>query len=755
MIFTRSFAVIREKVGGFEPWSTDSFDYLVKISTAFYQKNYSSLNASLLQATFPMSKEVDPLLKFEHQFQSFVRNNPNVASAAHSASQIPESAKAVVVLSPLSLQHQFPRYWVSKSYKKTIVERPERLLACSMGIGAAITMYPALFTLKSSHKRKTSLLSDHVLKVHGSDWPQELLKLCKNSQKALDQCQVEVPESWNVGDIYLSRQTISALEGSIGALETGVDSIFHGPSVEQTSNRAFVALRPPGHHSHASTPSGFCLLNNAHIAIEYAADTYGVTHAVVLDFDLHHGDGTQDICWKRAGFKPDGCDDGGSEYNEFGKKFAEFPKVGYFSLHDINSFPTELGYATKENVRNAATCIMDAHDVNIWNVHLQSYDSDEAFTKLYQTKYRSLFAKADEYFRTAKQNMRALGKPFKGLVVISAGFDASEYEQPSMQRHAVNVPTFFYNLFTKDALKLAQMHSHGKLLSVLEGGYSDGAISSGVFAHLIGLQNQNWINEWGSAQVVKEIVRGCKPQWKPYKTKRARDVIRIWAEEVIKLGRAMIPEFEQVLFEPELVEPKAETSKRITRSRRAPAAASIAVVKTPPTLPRSETPTPNDKRYIQKLETADVETVPFVEQDLPSDNEDEDDEDYVYDEELNKTFNRTVEDITIDDISRHLETLEIEPEALDDAPPRTASSSGTRASSRNADSEAAAAGAPQERRPLSSSSGGYKIPSGSTTRHLRNTRASRLMNFDDSDISMISHVSPTKGRSTRSGQTKW
>lgn len=183
MIFTRSFAVIREKVGGFEPWSTDSFDYLVKISTAFYQKNYSSLNASLLQATFPMSKEVDPLLKFEHQFQSFVRNNPNVASAAHSASQIPESAKAVVVLSPLSLQHQFPRYWVSKSYKKTIVERPERLLACSMGIGAAITMYPALFTLKSSHKRKTSLLSDHVLKVHGSDWPQELLKLCKTRRR--------------------------------------------------------------------------------------------------------------------------------------------------------------------------------------------------------------------------------------------------------------------------------------------------------------------------------------------------------------------------------------------------------------------------------------------------------------------------------------------------------------------------------------------------------------------------------------------
>lgn len=356
--------------------------------------------------------------------------------------------------------------------------------------------------------------------------------------------------------------------------------------------------------------------------------------------------------------------------------------------------------------------------------------------------------------------MKALGKPFKGLVVISAGFDASEYEQPSMQRHAVNVPTFFYNTFTKDALKLAQMHSHGKVLSVMEGGYSDGAITSGVFAHLIGLQNQSWINEWGSAQVVKEIVRGCKPNWKPYKTKRARDVIRIWAEEVIKLGRAMIPEFERVLFEPEIiVQPKPDPSKRITRSKKGIAA---TVVKTSPPLPRSETPTPVEKRYIPKREIPEAEPVPFVAQDLPSDNDDdEEDEDYVYDEELNKTFNRTVEDITIDDISRHLETLDIEPELQEhESRPRSSKSASAVPPPRSASRGTSSSGSSHssgDRPPLSASSNhsSYKIPSGSTTRHLRNTRASRLMNFDDSDISMISHVSPAKGHSTRSGQTKW
>ena len=311
--------------------------------------------------------------------------------------------------------------------------------------------------------------------------------------------------------------------------------------------------------------------NNAHVAIEYAADTYGVTHVAVLDFDLHHGDGTQDLCWKRAGFKPDeDINPKEGEYDDFGKKFAEFPKVGYFSMHDINSFPTESGFATKENIKNASTCLMNSHDLNIWNIHMSNWNNEEEFVKLYRSKYRVLFAKADEYFKTAKLEMAALGRPFKGMVLISAGFDASEFEQTTMQRHGSNVPTEFYTMFTKDALKLAQMHCQGKVLSLMEGGYSDKAITSGVFAHLIGLQNQDWIKEWGSEHVIKEIVRGCKPAWKPYKTKRSKDVIRIWAEEVIRLGRAMIPEFEDVLFKTakiktEVLDNGPTIAQRVTR----------------------------------------------------------------------------------------------------------------------------------------------------------------------------------------------
>lgn len=186
----------------------------------------------------------DPLSKFFQQFQLFVQNNPNVISAARAAAQIPESAKAVIVLSPYSLSHEFSRDWVAKSYKKTIVERPERLLAAAMGVAAAITMYPALFTLKSSHRRQSSLLSPHVLKVHGSEWPRTLLQLCKQSDSKLARGEVEVPDNWNAGDIYLTSRTIEALQGTIGAVETGVDSIFSGPSLEHISNRVFVAIRP-------------------------------------------------------------------------------------------------------------------------------------------------------------------------------------------------------------------------------------------------------------------------------------------------------------------------------------------------------------------------------------------------------------------------------------------------------------------------------------------------------------------------------
>lgn len=544
---------------------------------------YMNLERSAINHVLQPSPFVDiELARFNKTFDEFISANPQIK--AESPKFRSDSDQTLVLLSPYSPEHAFGRKWVSKSYLATIFERPQRLLAACIGVSAALTMFPYFYKVANSTK-KGSLFSDHVVKVHGRNWPRKLFELCIESHEKLKEDQLEVPEDWNVGDIYLTPKTITALEGVLGTIETAVDSLYGSENEANNHNLAFVLLRPPGHHSHACLPSGFCLLNNAQIGIEYAFDKYGVTHCAILDIDLHHGDGSQDICWERSGFigdygKTDDefYDANENPRNEYGKKFALYPKVGYFSLHDIKSYPTESGYATKENIKNASLCIMD-HDLNLWNVHLQEWSSEEEFYKHYQTKYVAVLNRANQFLNLAKKQheqnyasylsdlskynkyllkphlyKQQIRKPipppsFKPLIVISAGFDASEYENPQMQRHGINVPTSFYATFTKDVVKLAKIHTGGKVISFLEGGYSDGALVSGIFSHLIGFTNNQkydddnddllWNETWGAEQVIKELSKGCKRSWSPYKNPKSD--VTIWTNEVIKLGRAMMP----------------------------------------------------------------------------------------------------------------------------------------------------------------------------------------------------------------------
>ncbi|KAL6945007.1 hypothetical protein ACO0QE_002450 [Hanseniaspora vineae] len=716
---------------------------------------------------------LDPLQKFKQEFQVFIDSNPQLHHTLQSTA-IAEHDKAQIIISPGSLFHKFERSWVSKSYKKTIVERPERLLACSIGISAALTMFPALYTIRSippkgisdsdtpEHAKQqnemhniSKLMSPHVIKVHGKEWPVKLIKYCQESAQHLEQGKVEVPDGWNAGDIYLSPTTLGAIANSITALESGVDTIFgkstrsdassmnrsssHPTSTKLSSSstaktslsldnhlgerqqqqqqqtqespsRCFVMVRPPGHHCHIDFPEGFCLMNNVYIAAQYASDHHGVTHVAILDYDLHHGDGTQDLCFKRGLSQNKEIQElekqreaqdikqeviGEEEYFQKDYLIEKYGlKVGYFSMHDINSFPTEVGYSTEDNIAKASTCIMDSQNLNVWNVHMKQWNlqqpqesnesanttnsnEEDQFYKLYNSKYRQLFSKADEFLYEGKQKMQELGKPFKGLIIVSSGFDASEYETPSMQRHKVNVPTSFYNVFTKDALKLAQLHTEGKILSVLEGGYSDAALVSGMFSHLIGLQNQDWIKEWGSQQLVKELCKGCKHNWKPHKKYSAelrnnsKDIIKFWSQQVIKLGRSMIPEFQTEFFDKCLVNNMGllNDPKQLEQVlRELPASHTRSKTKQLEQLQGKqqttvkdhgsawEKPKPERSRVFREIPPS-KQTI--MSQKYSDEDNDDEDEDYVYDEELNKTFNRTVEDITIDDISRHLETLEI------------------------------------------------------------------------------------------------
>lgn len=407
------------------------------------------------------------------------------------------TAPTTVVFHDTSYRHKYSRPNTTKADLATIVERPERISAATLGVTAAQTRIGRGKLSVRKSVRMGGLLDPEVMLVHAhgdgrsgkKTWPEELAAMCGLAAEKLKKGECEVPKSLHQGDLYLCGESREDLEGCLGALYDGVDIVFgcangldgHEMDEEDQSGvkRAFVCIRPPGHHCAETQPSGFCWLNNVHIAIAHAARQHGLTHAVILDFDLHHGDGSQSIAWTLNNIA--------NSPNPSTKKTAgiHVPNIGYFSLHDINSYPCEDGDMDK--VKNASLNL-ESHGQFIHNIHLKPYNSTEEFWELYENKYYSIIAKAREFLSEASVSRpKKNGREYKAGVFISAGFDASEHESSGMQRHAVNVPTSFYARFTSDALALAEQYCEGRVLSVLEGGYSDRALITGVMAHLAGL----------------------------------------------------------------------------------------------------------------------------------------------------------------------------------------------------------------------------------------------------------------------------
>ena len=280
------------------------------------------------------------------------------------------------------------------------------------------------------------------------------------------------------GDLYLCAETLSALQGCLGGVCDAVDAVYR----DSPTQRAFVCIRPPGHHCSSNVPSGFCWLNNVHVGITYGAANHGLTHAAIIDFDLHHGDGSQAITW-----------DHNRKAQAMQKHAPAYKKtpIGYYSIHDINSFPCEAG--DEEKIRNASVCLENAHGQSIWNIHFEPWNTHAEFWKLYQARYMVLLEKARKFLRSHSARLQHTGVQPKAAIFLSAGFDASEWEMPGMQRHGVNVPTDFYAQFTADVVKMSQEEDlgvEGRIISVLEGGYSDRALTSGVLSHLCGLVDE-------------------------------------------------------------------------------------------------------------------------------------------------------------------------------------------------------------------------------------------------------------------------
>ena len=431
----------------------------------------------------------------------------------HTENNTRRKQETVVILQDDCYGHRFSRPRTSRANLSTIVERPERIHASVLGLATAYVRLggrhtgghaaphpkkdpnslPAVPFRIHKTSRTLPLTSQAATAVHGTKWMKELSLMCEGAEAklALNGKELARPDAaerangtgnidlpkLHEGDLYLCSGSLSALEGALGGVCEGVDAVF----ADNDTKRAFIGIRPPGHHCSADYPSGFCWLNNVHVGIGHAAITHGLTHAAIIDFDLHHGDGSQSITWAhnaRMASLP--------KNTPISKKTA----IGYFSLHDINSYPCEMG--DQEKVRNASLCLENAHGQTIWNIHLQPWNTDAEFWELYENRYSTIIAKARSFLRYHADRLRQAPthpQP-KAVIFLSAGFDASEWESPGMQRHQVNVPTDFYARFTRDIVKMSEEEGlgvNGRVISILEGGYSDRALMSGVLSHLSGL----------------------------------------------------------------------------------------------------------------------------------------------------------------------------------------------------------------------------------------------------------------------------
>ncbi|TFY68724.1 hypothetical protein EVJ58_g841 [Rhodofomes roseus] len=474
--------------------------------------------------------------------------------AGIASSQRPSSVTAVF-LQKSCVQHRYIR----SRDTSCIVERPERLRAVHVGLAAAVARLE-----ESSKVRGPSVKSEHledrvtpadaqgtdadelasalgrlnlanasgsspsrvpvqfvhseasvdilnhaaVKFVHGDVerdvYLENLNRWAAESRAKIEKGESEIPEGFSQGDLYLCPESILAIQGALGtvceAVETVVGSRNSAPNTQ--TSRAFVAIRPPGHHCGEDTPSGFCFVNNVAVAAAHAHLQHGINRVVVLDIDLHHGNGTQSIIWQINE----------ESYRKALEQEAGAPpeKPGlqayYGSIHDVFSYPCEDG--KMELVQAASVSIHGPHGQYIENVHLKPYSSEEHFwDELYAGPYSKLLGKAGDF-------LDETGGPGDDvLIFISCGFDASEHEYPSMSRHQRHVPTSFYRRFANDTRAFADRYARGRLISVLEGGYSDRALMSGAMAHLTGLAEVDGMmvdESWWNLQNLVELEKATK-----------------------------------------------------------------------------------------------------------------------------------------------------------------------------------------------------------------------------------------------------
>jgi acetoin utilization deacetylase AcuC-like enzyme len=289
-------------------------------------------------------------------------------------------------------------------------ENVDRLLVITSALEGDRQLWERL-----QHFSPRAATNEDVLRCHDAQLVEHLRSLCHREVRFLDLDTIISPASYEVALF------------AAGAACLAVDKVFSGDV-----QNAFALVRPPGHHATHSQAMGFCLLNNAAIAARYAQKRHGAERVLIIDWDVHHGNGTQDIF-----------------YND--------PSVFYFSTHQYPYYPGTGAANERGEGKGEGTTL---------NIPLAQGTPAKA--------HHQAFSEA----------LTAIEKTFPpDLIIISAGFDSRRGDPLG----GLMLEDHDFSEMTKEVMGMAERHAGARVVSILEGGYNLATLGETVRIHVAAL----------------------------------------------------------------------------------------------------------------------------------------------------------------------------------------------------------------------------------------------------------------------------